>query len=111
MHELEREELRENYLKERMTVVNKQIDRQTILGKENMNKLPRHMVNCNWFSECPIDFKCRAYNPTYIRCQNCILAKKDLICRKKRLHCERNLNRMITRPFIDLDKKEDSYGL
>lgn len=89
------------------------LNRNQVIGKEDMNNLPRHKTNCHWFQECPIDYKCRAYDPKYLKCVNCKLHEEDGICHKKELHTETILSKMITRPYVDLDEtkeKREAHG-
>lgn len=67
--------------------------------------LPRHQVVCKDFEECPFDLKCRAFDPKYLKCTNCVLAKTGKTCRKP-LHNPGNFERLIDRPRIDLDGEE-----
>lgn len=102
----DREQLKEEYLKERITQVNVEAKRRHVYGKEDMLNLPRHIKNCPRFLECPIDYKCRAYDSTYQECRDCILHEYNGICHKKELHNEKIFNMMITRERIDLDEIE-----
>ena len=104
----ERLALREQYEQERMKTVNIRAKARDRYGKEDMLNLPRHRIygKCVDFEECPIDYKCRNYNPTYMKCVNCELAKTDDICKKRDIHHPDTFNMMIARERIDLDEIE-----
>lgn len=68
--------------------------------------IPRHMVACKDFEECPFDLKCRAYDSKYLKCTNCVLAKQGKVCRKP-LHNPGNFEKLIDRPRINLDGDEE----
>lgn len=74
----------------------------------NLNQ-PRHRMRgkCASFIECPFDFKCRNYNPTYIKCLNCELNETDDICKKPRLHNEHYYNQLIIRERVNLDESSN----
>ena len=109
----ERQELRESYLYEQQ-----QDDRsrgqmaQTIKDfnddKDTLN-MPRHRMHgkCLSFKECPIDYKCRAYNPSRLACRNCELHETEEVCMKPELHNEKNLAMIMSRERIDLDATND----
>lgn len=104
----QREQLRYEYQRDQMKEVTLKANKRDIYGKEDMLNLPRHeMANkCADFVECPIDYKCRNFDSTYIKCQNCVLHETDGICQKKHIHTEKAFNMMIARERIDLDGKE-----
>lgn len=66
-------------------------------------------MNCLNYTMCPLCYGCRAYNPSYAKCQRCTAdgKKKFNVCNTE-LHTEKNLSLMITREVIDLDKNK--YG-
>lgn len=72
--------------------------------KNNLN-MPRHRMHykCPSFRECPIDYKCRSFNPAHLACINCELHETDDICKKDTIHTERNYSMIISRERIDLD--------
>ncbi|CDQ41775.1 hypothetical protein [Virgibacillus salexigens] len=107
MNETERRILREQYLKNRVTRVDAKVNNKDVLGKEDMLNRPRHQTNCPSFRECPIDYKCLNYNPTYLECRNCTLHEADGICHKKDIHNDRVFEMMITRPRLDLDAENE----
>lgn len=102
-----REHIREEYEKNRIKVQTIRARNQDIYDREDKLNLPRHHTNCRWFEECPIDYKCKAYNPTYLKCQNCHLHNENGICHKKELHNEKNCEMMIARPRINLDEENE----
>jgi len=101
----ERIKLKEEYLKNRLKTVNITAKRRDNFSKEDKLNLPRHYTNCPNFLECPFDYKCRNYNPTYIACVNCKLHEIDGICYKKDIHNEFTFAYMISREKIDLDNE------
>ena len=108
----ERMELREAYadeLKESERTSSK-IAQSTKEFKDqtDMLNMPRHRVygKCLDFTECPIDFKCRSYNSSYVKCANCILQETDDICMKKEIHTPANLSMFLQRERIDLDEEK-----
>lgn len=104
-----RQMMREEYQRTQMKEVNIRAGKKERYGKENMLNLPRHHIygKCVDFEECPIDYKCRNYNSTYVKCQNCILVQMDSICKKQHLHNPPIFEKMISRERIDLDGKND----
>lgn len=106
----ERGELREAYLWEKQEGerLKHRIQQYQKEFKENHDLLPRHIMygKCANFQECPLDFKCRNYNPAYIKCVNCILHEMDGICTKD-IHNPTTYNIMIRRGRIDLDENQD----
>ncbi|HZG71048.1 MAG TPA: hypothetical protein VEY51_05850 [Chondromyces sp.] len=103
----ERLQLREEYERERIKEVHIKAKKSDRYGKEDMLNLPRHRMygKCLDFEECPIDYKCRNYNSTYMKCVNCELVKTGEICQKKHIHNPETFNMMISRERIDLDDK------
>jgi hypothetical protein len=101
-------ELREKYERERIREVTIHAKKRDRYGKEDMLNLPRHQTNCPNFVECPLDYKCRNYNPTYIACVNCKLHEIDGICHKNEIHNEATFAFMISRERIDLDDKQQN---
>lgn len=76
--------------------------------EEGLKDLPRYRMigKCAEFIECPIDFKCRNYNSSHIKCVNCVLHETEEVCMKPELHNERNFNMLYAkrqRERIDLD--------
>lgn len=63
---------------------------------------PKDRVNCPMFEECAFDFGCRAYDPKYIKCENCTLAKTGDICTNKKLHNEQTFTALIERPVFEI---------
>ncbi|WP_067923624.1 hypothetical protein [Alicyclobacillus shizuokensis] len=112
MTEAERRELVERYKQERIRQVNLTAPKSAIYGKEDMLNLPRHRVlhKCHNFEECPLCYKCRAYDPKYESCRRCVLAKEGLLCDTS-YHRTDIINRMITRERIDLDAKEQQRAV
>ncbi|MBR2245626.1 hypothetical protein [Oceanobacillus profundus] len=104
MNKIDRDALREQYEKTRIKRVDLNANSRDVYGNEDMMNLPRHQTNCPSFVECPIDYKCRNYNPTYVACVTCPLHKTDGICHKKELHNEKTYNMIITRQRVDIDK-------
>lgn len=109
----ERQELREayNWEQEQATRTGDTLARSVKDFKDNtMNPLdlPRHRVasKCQAFLECPIDFKCRNFNSSYIACRGCTLNETDDVCKKPHLHNDRTFNMLIKRDRIDLDGQE-----
>ena len=104
----ERHELREAYAweKQEESRNSNRIKRAAEQSKDDNGLLPRNIVSgkCSWFMECPLDFKCRAYDPKFVRCQNCVLHESEGICHKKELHTEKNIAMMIRRPSVDMDE-------
>ena len=100
--EKEYDKIREDYHNNKPT--RKEIDAST-LDFQQEAVVPRHEVNCRDFEECPFDLKCRAYDPKYLKCVNCPLARKGLVCRKP-LHNPGNFELLIDRPRLDLDAAE-----
>jgi|SRR5579875_1305987 len=103
----ERGELREAYLYEQEQKQSRKIslDKKTVISKEDMLNLPRHKVNCPDFEECPLDYKCRNFNPKYMKCQNCILNQDGQICNTK-LHTHEVLSVFIKRSRVNLDEEK-----
>lgn len=109
----ERGELREAYLHEQ-----NEKDKQTSMLQKSMQdfkdntfdpiNMPRHKVayTCPNFVECPIDYKCRAYDPKYVACNNCVLHETDDVCKKPHIHTERAFNMMIKPGRVDLDARK-----
>lgn len=108
----ERVELREAYLHEQK----ESKDGADIL--KNMAKnfkeeavpvRPRHRIQgkCSWFKECSFDFKCKSYDPRFMKCQNCVLVKEDGVCKKNELHTEANMALMIKRPTIKVESANE----
>ncbi len=102
----ERHDLREAYLweqaedeKGRNKLVQSVKEFQGDQGKE----LPRHRVNCPSFVECPIDYKCRNFNPSNQQCWSCELYKSDDVCLKPEIHNDKNFQMIFSRERIDLD--------
>lgn len=105
-----REELRQDYLDNRMTTTNtKIVSSQENWSKEDPLNKARHKVSCNWFHECNFCFKCDHYNPNLEKCRQCPLVKADGICYKKEIHTEKAKGMLIKRPKIII-RKEDSNG-
>ncbi|PVC75115.1 hypothetical protein C2I27_04310 [Priestia megaterium] len=102
---VEREEMRLQYEQEKLKEVSIKANKRDIYSKEDMLNLPRHQMyaKCTDFVECPIDYKCRNFNSSYMKCQNCELHKTDSVCMKPHIHTEKALNMMISRERIDLD--------
>ncbi len=75
------------------------------LSKEDPLKRPRHQVQhtCSDFEECPLCYKCRAYNSALYKCRNCDLYKEGMLCKKDK-HTVKVLEMMIRRERIDLDE-------
>lgn len=107
----ERYELREAYVWEKQEESrNSYRLKQTAENfKEEIIILPRHIMQgrCASFIECPLDFKCRNYDPKYIKCLNCSLHETDGICHKRELHNEKNIAMMITRPRLEIESDKD----
>lgn len=105
----ERSELREAYLweKEEEAKNNSTLAQSVRDFKDEKDPLnmPRHRVHtkCQAFLECPIDYKCRSYDSSYMACRSCTLAETDDVCRKPHIHNERTFNMLIKRDRIDLD--------
>lgn len=104
---LAREEMRQDYLDNRIT----QSDKKIVSSQENWSKedplnKPRHQVDCSWFHECNFCFKCDHYNPRLEKCRQCPLIKKDGICYKKEIHTEKAKGMLIKRPTVII-RKED----
>ncbi|MGF0347754.1 hypothetical protein ACQR3P_29360 [Rhodococcus sp. IEGM1300] len=100
--EREYDRIREEYAETKMK--RKEMDASQLDFQQEAT-LPRHEVVCKDFEECPFDMKCRAYDPKYLKCVNCPLARKGKVCRKP-LHNPGNFERLIDRPRIDLDEQE-----
>ena len=100
----ERHELREAYVweKEEERKSGDKLKRRAEEFKEEDTLLPRHIMQgkCAWFAECPLDFKCRNYDPKYVKCVNCPLHATEGICHKRELHNDKNIAMMITRPKV-----------
>lgn len=62
-------------------------------------QLPRHQAlkTCAWFEECPLCYRCRAYDPKYARCGRCEIPR----CNTKR-HTSDIILKMILRPRVEL---------
>lgn len=73
------------------------------IGTEDPLNRPRHRIQgtCIRFQECPLCYKCRAFNAADVSCLNCEL-KNDSICNKEK-HTEHVLNVMIRRERIELN--------
>jgi len=99
------EKLKEDYKRNRTERVDLKLKKGTVLSNEDMLNKPMHLVDCADFVECPIDFKCRNYNPTYVKCVQCPLHEIGGICHKKELHNEKAFDKLITRPKIYIKSK------
>ena len=76
------------------------------LSKEDPLNLPRHKANgyCSDFEECPLCYKCRAFNHALYKCRNCEVYQEGSLC-KKELHTPEIIGKMIIRERIDVDEK------
>ncbi|PGC56698.1 hypothetical protein COM24_07755 [Bacillus toyonensis] len=108
----QRQEMRSNYEKDRMKEVSVRANKRDIYGKENMLDLPRHRIygKCRYFEECPIDYKCRSYDSSHVKCQNCELVKTDSVCMKKHIHNPPIFEKMIARETIDADESKEKLS-
>lgn len=97
---LKREEMREEYMKNRITSVSKIVSSQENWSKENPLDKPRHRTDCDWFKECSFCYKCENYDPKYERCRQCVLNNTDGICKKPHIHTESAKAKLIKRPVI-----------
>ena len=59
-----------------------------------------HNTNCVNFIECPLCFKCRGYNLSSVKCQQCFVEK----CLKE-THSTKNINMMMSRPVFESDEE------
>ena len=55
--------------------------------------------NCVNYDGCPLCYGCRAYDPSYVKCQNCAEDMKKNVCNRE-LHREKLVAKMITRERI-----------
>ncbi|MCD7910919.1 hypothetical protein KC480_05190 [Bacillus velezensis] len=103
-----RKQIREEYEQSRLKEVTIKANKKERYGKGDMLNLPRHRMydKCADFVECPIDYKCHNFNPSYLKCLKCPLLETDDICRKKDIHHSKTFNMMISRERIDLDASE-----
>jgi len=106
----ERHELRESYKWEQDEGERDRTKMQDSIKKfdgdvDKLNR-PRHRMQgkCMSFVECPIDYKCRNYNPAFLKCVNCPLLETDDVCMKKDIHNERNFEMLIKPGRVDLDE-------
>lgn len=76
------------------------LDKNIRLGKEDPLNRPRHRIqnSCTTFQECPLCYKCRAYDLSDLKCVNCEL-KDGSLCNKEK-HTEKILSFMIQRERI-----------
>ena len=66
-----------------------------------------YITNCDGYDPCPLCYGCRnygVYNKCESRCGHNNFTAKNNVCFKKELHNEKNFERMITRPRLDLDQ-------
>lgn len=101
----DREELRDDYEKNRIKRVDAKIDGRQSITKDSEDQVkPRHKVNCPSFQECAFDYKCRNYDSRMMECVTCPLNEVDGICHKRELHNDANMSKLIRRPHLDLDE-------
>ena len=60
-------------------------------------------INCPNYIMCPLCYGCRNYDSSYLKCEKCADDMHNNVCTSK-LHTEKNIAKMIKRPYIDLDK-------
>lgn len=103
MNAEQRERLIEDYKKNRMRQVNVTASKQHVYGKEDMLNLPRHKVYywCANFEECPLCFKCRAFDPRSAKCLSCELFKGTELCNKA-THTPKAISMMKSREVIEI---------
>lgn len=71
----------------------------------NQDKIfPKDRVNCPMFEECLFDFGCRAFDPKYLKCQNCTLNQTGDVCSNKALHNEATFGALTERPVLTIPK-------
>lgn len=67
-----------------------------------------YITNCVGYDPCQLCYGCRNYGlfqeKCYSRCGHNQYTAKNNVCFKKEIHNERNFEKMITRPYIDLDQ-------
>lgn len=62
-------------------------------------QLPRHeaLTTCDWFEECPLCYRCRAYDSKYLRCRECEIPR----CNTRR-HTSEMIAKMILKPQVKM---------
>jgi hypothetical protein len=56
-------------------------------------------IDCKWYTPCPLCYGCRAYDPSYKRCEKCANETKQNICNTHK-HRADLLAKMIQRETI-----------
>lgn len=103
---LQREEMREQFEKEKITTVNKRVSKMENWSLDENENKPKYLTECENFTECAFCFKCSNYNSAYEDCRNCELHNVQGVCTKTELHTERNKAMLISKNVIKIRKQD-----
>lgn len=79
------------------------------LTKDDPLNMPRHKIynKCIKFEECPLCFKCRAFDASDLDCRSCVLFDEGLLCNTEK-HSVKILEQWFSmgeKEKINLDEK------